>query len=395
MTTVDATYVDMSIKVPDLIKDPYPIYKRLRAENPIVRVESVGRTFVTKAEDTRFIKDNPGLFSSDEPSTPQIRAYHVKTLLRRDGDDHARLRNAMAPAFSAANIKDVWVPAYQKVAEEYIGRLPRGETVDLFTALGGPLASRCLAHVLGLTNASDADLERWSQALIDGSGNFSRDPAVFAVTDAAHEEMNACIAVASELHRNERGPSALSAMINADDPIEHIQILANLKVAIGGGINEPRDSLLTAVYGLLTNPDQREAVRADSNLWPAVFEESVRWVAPIQISSRRVAEDIELRGHLLRKDELILTIQASANRDEDIYENGEQFDIFRKKLPHQAFGSGPHFCLGMHISRRAIGHIVLPMLFDRFPKMSLPDPSAAIFGGFAFRGLLTMPVRLN
>ena len=386
---------DKSIALADLVRAPYPIYSRLRAETPIVRVPAVGRTFITKAADTRYVKDTPALFSSDEPNTPQIRAYHVKTLLRRDGEDHARIRNAMAPAFSAASIKDVWVPAYTKVAEEYVGRLPKGETVDLFQVLAGPIAARCLAHVLGITNASDEKLQLWSQALIDGSGNFSRNPAVFEATDRAHEEMNVCIAQATASHLANPNASALSAMVNAADPIEHEQILANIKVAIGGGINEPRDSLLTAVYGLLTNPDQMEAVRADDALWSTVFEESVRWVAPIQVSSRRVSEDTELRSCVLRKDELLLTIQASANRDEEIYENGHVFDIFRKKAPHQAFGSGPHYCLGMHIARRAVGQIILPRLFDRFPKMSLPDHSAVVFSGFAFRGPITLPVHLS
>src|SRR5258708_22243943 len=79
--------------------------------------------------------------------------------------------------------------------------------------------------------------------------------------------------------------SALSFMVNAKNPIPESQMIANVKIAIGGGINEPRDALLTILYGLLTNPDQLDAVRAGDK-WRSAFEEGGRWVAPIQASSR-------------------------------------------------------------------------------------------------------------
>ncbi len=90
-----------------------------------------------------------------------------------------------------------------------------------------------------------------------------------------------------------------------------------------------------------------------------------------------------------------MTIQASANHDEEIWEDPEKFDIFRSKMPHQAFGNGPHFCLGKHIARRMIAEIILPVLFDGFPNMDLPDPAAPVFRGFGFRGPINLPVRLN
>ena len=131
-------------------------------------------------------------------------------------------------------------------------------------------------------------------------------------------------------------------------------MIANVKIAIGGGINEPRDALLTILYGLLTNPDQLEAVRAGDK-WRGAFEEGVRWVAPIQASSRLVMEDTEIRGCLIPKGDTVMTIQASANRDEEIFEDGETFNALREPNPHQSFGNGPHHCAGAHIARRTVG----------------------------------------
>jgi cytochrome P450 len=182
-------------------------------------------------------------------------------------------------------------------------------------------------------------------------------------------------------------------MLNAVKPIAVSQMYSNIKIAIGGGINEPRDALCTILYGLLTNPDQLAEVRRNDD-WVKAFEEGIRWVAPIQVSSRLVMEDTEVRGCEIPKGDTVMTIQASACRDEEIYGDGEGFNVYRDPAPHQAFGNGPHFCQGTHVARRAVAHIMLPMLFDRFPKMELASAEDVVWSGFGFRGPLNLPVRL-
>ena len=391
---VDLAPQDETITLEQLDRDPFPIYRRLRAETPVLRVKAAGRTFLTKAADTKYVKDNPELFSSDDPNTPMKRAFRAHTLMRKDGEAHKRERMAMAPAFSPRVIQGEWVPAYQRVAEEYVARLPRGEVVDLFPALSGPYAARGLAILLGIQEATDQQMQRWSQILIDGAGNFGWRDDLFAQSDTANDEMDALFDFLQDRHRADPNNSALSVMLNADDPIEQSQIYSNIKIAIGGGINEPRDALNTILYGLLTNRDQLDEVKRNDD-WDKAFEEGIRWVAPISASSRLVTEDTEIRGHVVQKGETVMTIQASANRDEELFENGEDFIVYRDKNPHQSFGNGPHFCQGTHVARRAIAHVMLPLLFDRFPNMSIPNTDDVIWRGFGFRGPITLPVLLN
>jgi cytochrome P450 len=206
--------------------------------------------------------------------------------------------------------------------------------------------------------------------------------------------MNALMDSVIDRHRAAPDNTALSVMLNAEDPIEMSQIYSNIKIAIGGGINEPRDALNTILYGLLTNPGQLEEVRRNQD-WGKAFEEGVRWVAPISASSRLVMEDTEIRGCHIPKGDTVMTIQASANRDEDLFEEGEKFIVYRDKNPHQSFGNGPHFCQGTHVARRAVGQIMLPILFDRFPNMTIPDTKDVIWRGFGFRGPVQIPVLLN
>ncbi len=386
--------LDETITLDQLDRDPYPIYRRLRAESPVLRVKSAGRTLLTKAEDTKYVKDTPEIFSSDDPNTPMKRAFQAHTLMRKDGEAHKRERMAMAPAFAPKVIMNDWMPRYQQIAEDYVARLPRGEVVDLFPALSGPYAARGLAVLLGLDEATDYQMQHWSQALINGAGNFGWKDEPFAISDQANTEMNALMDSLQDRHRANPNNSALSVMLNADDPIEMSQIYSNIKIAIGGGINEPRDALNTIIYGLLTNPDQLEEVKRNAD-WDKSFEEGVRWVAPIQASARLVLEDTEIRGYHIPKGDTVMTIQASACRDEDLYENGEDFIVYRDKNQHQAFGNGPHFCQGTHVARRAVGQVMLPLLFDRFPNMSIPNTDDVIWRGFGFRGPVQIPVLLN
>lgn len=386
--------IDENITLEALDRDPFPIYRRLRHEAPVCRVRATGRTLLTKAADTRYVKDNPELFSSDDPNTPMKRAFWAHTLMRKDGDAHLRERMAMAPAFAPRVIRDEWVPHYEKIARDYVARLPRGEVVDLFPALSGPYAARGLAILLGLDEATDEEMQRWSQALIDGAGNFGWRDEPFERADRANEEMHTLFNRLQDRHRAEPNSSALSVMLNAEDPIPEQQIYANIKIAIGGGINEPRDALNTILYGLLTNPDQLEEVRRRDD-WDRAFEEGIRWVAPISVSSRVATSDTVIRGCLVPKGDTVMTVQASANRDEDEIEDGEVFNVYRESFAHQSFGNGPHFCQGTHVARRAVGQVMLPILFDRFPNMRLPDPGAAVWRGFGFHGLTTLPVVLD
>ncbi|RYH03795.1 cytochrome P450 [Salipiger sp. IMCC34102] len=390
----DLAPINDHITLDQLDVDPFPIYRRLRAESPVVRVTSVGRTLLTKAADTKYVKDNPELFSSDDPNTPMKRAFWAHTLMRKDGEAHKRERMAMAPAFAPKVITNEWMPRYAKIAEEYVARLPKGEVVDLFHILSGAYASRGLAILLGMEEASDEDMMEWSQALIEGAGNFGWRDAPFERADRANEGIHALLDRIRDRHRADPNPSAFSVMLNAEDPIPDEQIYSNIKIAIGGGINEPRDALNTTLYGLLTNPDQLEEVKRNDD-WVKAFEEGVRWVAPISASSRLVTEDTEIGGFAIPKGDTVMTIQASSNRDEDVVKNGEVFDVYRDDCNHQSFGNGPHFCQGTHVARRAVGHIMLPALFDRFPNMTIPDTDAVIWRGFGFRGPIEIPVLLQ
>lgn len=386
--------VNETVTLAMLDEDPYAIYRDLRQNTPVVRLKAIDRIILTKAADTHYLKTTPALFGSYDITTPMQRAFRGHTLMRKDGKEHVKERAAMEKSLSLDTIANEWESVLTQLTHHYISQLPRGEVIDLRSVFAEPLAARCLARLLGIDSATDEQLQHWAPTLIAGAMNAIRDEEVFRRCDEANDDMDACFSHMIKHHRDAPNSSVLSMMATADDPLPFSQMGTNLRICIGGGLVETRDGLLTTLYGLLTSPDQLQNCRRQA-LWQEACEEGLRWVAPIQTSPRIVREETEINGFRLPKGETVLAAQASANHDEDLWHKPEEFNISRPMIRHQSFGDGAHNCLGQNAYRTLIGKIVLPMLFDRFPNLSLADPAAVQFRGFGFRGPTSFPVTLN
>ncbi|MEM9107647.1 MAG: cytochrome P450, partial [Pseudomonadota bacterium] len=182
------------------------------------------------------------------------------------------------------------------------------------------------------------------------------------------------------------------SMLTAEHPQSIEQIRANVKVIIGGGLNEPRDSILTLVYGLLMNPDQRARVEADPGLYRGAFEEAVRWVSPIGMYPRRVTCDTVLGDTELKEGDQLGICVSAANRDEKHFDDPDTYNALRGRQRHLGFGAGPHFCAGTWISRQMVGEIAVPMLLRELKNLRLDPDRPARMRGWVFRGPVTLPV---
>lgn len=236
-------------------------------------------------------------------------------------------------------------------------------------------------------------LAEWSQALIDGAGNYAADAEIERKAMQASADVDTAIDVVLELHRSNPNPSILSSMVNADPQMPIEAIRANIKVIIGGGLNEPRDAILTLVLGLLENPVQKDSVLAKPELWPSALEEAVRWISPIGMYPRRVTCSVDLSGAALPEGLQIGLCVGAANRDGSRFANPDRFDVMRPKQSHLAFGAGPHFCAGTWVSRLTVGKIVAPMLFERLRNLRLREEAPPVVRGWVFRGPVSLPVR--
>ncbi|TDK42355.1 cytochrome P450 [Antarcticimicrobium luteum] len=367
--------------------DPYPDLKRMRAQGPVLRVPQLGVTLLTRRDDIFENEKKIEVFSSDQPGG-LMTVLMGQNMMRKDGDAHMSERKAIFPTVSPKTVKQIWTDQFRAHTARILDDLaPRGGC-DLVADYAMPVSGEALKCITGLTNMTAHEMNRVSQGMIDGCANYTGDPRVEAnchdCTASIDRHIDGMIPVLDA----EPNHSLLSVQRRAG--LSDYQVRANIKLAISGGQNEPRDAIAGTAWALLTHPGQLEQVKADPGGWLRAFEEYARWISPIGMSPRRVAQRYELHGVTLEPEDRVFLMFGSGNRDEDVFANPDAFDTGQDVSAAISFGAGPHFCAGAWASKALIAEVALPMLFARFDDLRLAGP--ARFGGWAFRGPLSMPV---
>ena len=378
------------VTIADLHKNPFPIYRKLREEAPVHWVPEVGRFMATSYEACHLIENDQDTFSANEAGSLMKRAMG-HSMLRKDDPEHDVERKSYGSVLRPKAIKETWNAIFEQNSETFLARLKAaGPGADLIEEYAAPYAAENLRLIMGFHNATQEDMQRWSQTMINGTGNYADDPEVWAASKRSYDEVDDAIdEVLPYLLKNPDG-SLLSGLASMPIPMKAIR--ANIKMTIGGGLNEPRDVIGVAVWALLSNPTQLEQVKADPVRFAIAFEEAVRWVAPIGMYPREATKDTVLEGIRLPKGARLGVVIGAANRDPKIFADPESFNINREKKPHLAFGGGNHFCAGTWVARASVATVALPQLFGQLPNLRLDPTREAVDAGWVFRGMTSLPV---
>ena len=369
--------------------DPYPVLARLRREAPIAFVPQLGNTLLCSRDDISTSEKQIDVFSSDQPNG-LMNKLMGQNMMRKDGQAHMVERKAFFPAVSPRAVKSHWLAQFQAHADRIVDRLVPADGADLIRDFALPFSAECLKSMTGLTNIRFQDMDAYSQAMIDGIANYGGDPATEARCRVAAADVDAAIDDMIPVLAERPDRSLLSTMLGAGMPTESIR--ANIKLAISGGQNEPRDAIAGTVWALLAHPDQLELVLRSQITWLQAFEEYARWVSPIGMVPRRIAKPCSIRDITFETDDRVFLMYGSANRDETHFEHADRFDIRRDTAKSVAFGAGPHFCAGAWASRAMIADVALPTIFSRLQDLRIANDPPVRIGGWAFRGLLNLPV---
>ena len=368
-------------------QDPYPMLARFRKEAPIVFVPQLGSTLLCSRDDIFVSEKQVDVFSSHQPQG-LMNKLMGHNMMRKDGDAHMNERKAIFPAVSPKTVRSHWTAQFQAHADRIIAALEVEPSVDFVQAFALPFSAECLKSITGLTNMRFEDMNAWSQGMIDGIANYSGDPAVEARCHAATSGIDAAIDDMVPVLSKKPDLSLLGVMLECGMPMESVR--ANIKLAISGGQNEPRDAIAGTVWALLTHPDQLALVQGGAIPWLQAFEEYSRWISPIGMSPRRIARAWRIRDVAFEPEERVFLMFGSANRDEKHFDDAETFDLRRDASKSIAFGAGPHFCAGAWASRAMVADVALPAIFARLTNLRMAEPPR--IGGWAFRGLLNLPV---
>ena len=370
--------------------DPYPVLATLRSECPIAYVPQLDSILFTRRNDIATAEKDIAVFSSHQPDglMNQLRGQNM---MRKDGEEHQLEKKALFPAISPATVRDHWTAVFQFYADKLLDELEPAGEADLVQDFALPYSADCLRSLTGLTNITAQQMDSASQHMINGIANYAGDSETEARCKQATALLDRAINEIAEKNDHSAEPSLLSVMLQSGMPIGNVR--SNIKLAISGGQNEPRDAIAGAVWALLSHPQQYKLVSKGEVGYVKVFEEYARWISPIGMSPRRIAMQHRFKDIELQVDDRIFFMFGSANRDEQCFEFPAQFNLKNDTSKSIAFGAGPHFCAGAWASRAMIADVALPSVFKRLKRLRINHKKPApVMDGWAFRGLLNLPV---
>ncbi len=369
------------------VPDPYSVYRRLRREQPVLRIQSpMGEAFlITRYDDVLAVLKNAATFSS-RANARGIDVVMGRTILEMDGKEHQRHRNLIAPALLPRGLQKL-ATTIESIANTLIDRIEdqgRGELVSQFT-FTYPL--RVIAHIIGIPIE---DYERFHHMALDLISIADDPPRSFAAAQA----LEAYLLPILHRRREEPADDLLSHLARAEIDGERLadeEVISFLRLLLPAGAETTYRLLGSTLFALLTHPEQREEIEADRTCLDLAIEEALRWESPVQYVTRETTDEVEIAGQHLPPGTMIMAALGSANRDEAHYPDPDAFDMHRRAEDHLAFGFGHHFCAGSHLARLE-SRVALNAILDRLRHLRLDPAYQPRIVGLAFRSPDRLPV---
>ena len=378
------------------VRDPYTELARLRREEPVQRIdasampheESKPVFIVYRYEEVQqMLRDNE-TFSSAIIIDAFGDVLGKQVMLGMDEPEHGRYRSLVSKAFSQKALARWEDELVGKVGNELIDGFAKRGRADLVKEFTFPYPSQIIAGLLGLPREDYPQFQRWSISLLSFTINPERGKAA---SNALREYFLPILAA----RRDEPREDLISGLAQAEIDGEKLtdeEIVSFLRLLLPAGVETTYRSLGNLLFGLLSNPDQLDAVRADRSLLPQAIEEAVRWEPPLLTITRVATRDTELGGVKIPAGSSVMPMLGAANRQDERFPDPDRYDIFRQARAHIGFGHGVHVCLGMHLARLEM-RVALNLLFDRLPKLRLdPDGDDPHIRGQVFRSPTSLPV---
>jgi cytochrome P450 len=354
--------------------DPHPVLAQVR---PVGWVEALGSWVVTSRSLALTVMRDPSSFTVDDPrfSTAQVVG---PSMLSLDGTAHKAHRDPFESPFGLAETRRRFTGVVQETVDDLIAAIQpsAGGAVDLRTTVAGPLSVAVVAYSLGLPPASASTVLDWYTAISDSVSGVSAGRQVTPEGAEAFAQLHAHVASGIDSAESLVGEAA-RAGLGVDE------VVANAAVLMFGGIETTEGMITNALWHLLTHRDQLDLVLADRSLLPNALEESLRLEPAAAVVDRYATRDIELAGASIHRGDLVTVSLAGAGRDPAVFPSPDTFDVRRTNARrHLAFASGPHICLGMHLTRLETQTAVSAIL--DLPGLRL-DPASPPPRGLVFR----------
>jgi len=367
-------------------RDPFPVWERLRHEQPLFHDTIDDRWLLTRYDDVAAVFRDHETYST-RPYQRIFTDVIGPTMVQMDGPDHDVRRAIVAPALVGRRLEEHYLGLVDGVVEGLFDRLPAAGPVDLIAGVTGPLPLRVVATILGLPVEEDAYLHEVTNRVI--AALAGEEPAR-SEGIAAHARFSARIGGLIDARERDPGPDLVSAIATgrteAGEQLSRTEIASFISLLMVAGGETTDRALSTFWWTLLSDPGLLGAVRAEPALLDAAFSEFMRRDGVVVYEDRELTRDVEWHGRVIRAGEIVRVSITSANNDESVFRDPRRFDPARPDLRlgkesraggradgvagHLGFGLGKHFCIGYQLARAEV-IAATRMLLERLPAIAV------------------------
>jgi cytochrome P450 len=401
----EAAYSLFQLLKPEVIADPYPLYRKLREYEPVHWDPFLHSWVVTSYAEcvTALTK-----YKAARTPTPEhleamglgVLAPHagmmLKQILFMDGPAHAHLRAMCMVAFTPRRV-ELMRDVTRESANRLIDEVAAKGKIDLVQDFSGMYPALVLAKLMGLPPEDSEQLKHWSYDVSELLGNFEHNPDRVKTLVKSLEEIRAYLTAKLTDRRHELSEGVISALSEAEVDGVRLSvddIVANALLIYAGGLEEPSNLISCGILTLLQRPDKLEQLRDHPEIAPQAVEELVRFEAPTQQTGRLAPEDTVLGGKSIRKGDMVTIVVAAANRDPLRFHDPDILDLTRADNRHLSFGWAAHYCIGAPFTR-LMGQVAFGTLLRRLPELSLAAQKPQWRSMASLRGLASLPLEFD
>jgi cytochrome P450 len=387
---------------PEVLANPYPLFRRLRTEDP-VHWDAFLHTWVV----TRFVDVLEVLhtFSALRTHTPEklnamglsemspIAQLMVKQMLFMDPPAHTRLRSLASQAFGPARVA-VLRSHIREIVNRLLDSVQDKGQMDIIRDLAEPLPAIVTAEMLGVPLSDRLRLKAWSADFAEMLGNFQHNPEHAPRMLRTVQDMTAYFRDAIRRQKDHPREGLVHSLMVAEvdgDRLTEEEVVANSIVTMVGGQETTTNLIGNGVLTLLRNPGEMKRLQDDPSLIPSAVEEMLRYESPSQHTGRLAPQDVELGGRTIHKGQAVMAVMAAANRDPERFTDPDRFDVTRIDNRHLAFGYAAHFCFGAALARVEAQEAFEAMI-RRLPDLQLQLGPLVWRNNLGLRGLTALPV---
>lgn len=371
--------------------EPFPAYAWLREHSPAFHDRANDLWALSRHRDVKAASTDPETFSNAGGIRPKFPPLPM--MIDFDAPEHVRRRRLVSAGFTPGRVREM-EDHIRAICDAVIDRVCERGSCDFVRDIAAPLPLAVIGDMLGVEEADRDDLLRWSEDMLRSQGMTTPsaiEGAALAFTEYT-AYMEPVLATRRESGTEDDLVGVLVAAEIGGDRLDHDSLVHESLLILVGGDETTRHVITGGMHALQHHPEQLERLRREPALIPQAVEEMLRWVTPIKNMARTLTRDVELHGRRIPEGSEVLLLYPSANRDAEVFDRPEEFDIGRSPNPHIAFGFGAHFCLGNQLAR-----LELRVMFERLLRR-LPDLALATGGPVPRResnfisGIESMPV---